>query len=474
MTDETSTENCCPCGPGGGGEVHYAWDGFDTDRPNIIKWYMVWDDNYCTKDEIAQPVMPDDPSVIFDHYAVEWIEQQADGSVHGILSEREQVCLWPGTTTAKRLFYIGNPIGASFTSSCGPLNARKCGNCHVNTTWCRFNVSVKRNQLASLQTYGGLTWENHKYIASQATALSPTMGITGPLGKGANISTGFRIAEETEPTSLNINAYSPLSSGSGDTIFNTMSNMATSIQGWKDLGILNLEFGGPTVTYRQSIWPNTTASGSTDDPCCNGSDLDYLHDNECSGVCCGDGIVVTYIIPTTSVECYIKQSGGLGIIKTNVEASSLSFIPTNYIPVEEQIPVGAIDEILLPQTTTNNQIVQPVNYIPLENYPTTNCNTENTHCSQLANIAPLIDGPVIYGYPVSTTLSNGQVQHKILIKNPATPNLTQELIVPLSAVKPIVRFFEERGCKFLQKTPCTAKGYVWNNTTGACNTGTCC
>jgi hypothetical protein len=225
---------------------------------------------------LAFPTHSYDPSSKFDHYAIEWVEVHQDGSVHAIISKRVQVCKWPGSTISTELISIGNPIGVSVKKNCFGLTLAQCGYCVPRENMCEYPMTPIRDNLATLQSYGGLQWELIKYINGISIGVN---GFTGEVGPGQGFYKGNKFRILTISTA-NILANSSLESGNYDSVLNSLAQQAQRIKDMRDSGVLDL---AAVIAEREANLPEA-ANGGSDDPCCNNNDGDFRNNCRCEPV----------------------------------------------------------------------------------------------------------------------------------------------------------------------------------------------
>jgi hypothetical protein len=222
------------------------------------------------------PTGPFSPNLKFDHYAIEWVEIKADGSVHAVLSKRVETCRFLLTTFATEIITIGSPIGVTIQSSCVDMAGVQCGFCNPKEKHCNYRLTPRRDKLATLQSYGGLQWELIKYINSISIGAN---GFTGDVGRNTGFYKGnkFRILTISTANILN---NSSLESGNYDSVLDTFAQQAQHIQNMRDSGELDLT---ATIENRRANLP-TPHNGGSNLPCCNANDIDFINECNCQPV----------------------------------------------------------------------------------------------------------------------------------------------------------------------------------------------
>ncbi len=262
------------CGSmGSGGEVHLFWDGFVNanigyDANTLEGAYIMFDDNL----QIKSQVTPAEGEKI-DHYAIEWIEIHQDDSVHAILSERKQICHYPGTNVASSFITIGKPKAAYAATKCNENsgNAIICGDCKSTTVWCLYRINYIQPLFKTLKYFGGLNWEAMKYIAGLTISKN---GANGPIG--AN--TSFYNGPHYRPSSASVaGAYNTgsLDSGNGMNVFSGIIANSFILEEYKNSGEFDIK---NTIIDRMNLVAEPYNGGSSD-PCCNAKDFEFMNGN---------------------------------------------------------------------------------------------------------------------------------------------------------------------------------------------------
>jgi hypothetical protein len=259
------------CGSmGGGGEVHLMWDGFnnpDTAYSDTGEGsYIMFDDNI----QITSQVTPAEGEKI-DHYAIEWIEIHQDNSVHAILSERKQICHYPGTNIASSFITIGSPKAAYAATNCKDNVRANCGDCSYSATWCLYRINYIQPLFKTLKYFGGLNWEAMKYIASLTISKN---GANGPIG--AN--TSFYNGPHYRPSSASVaGAYNTgsLDSGNGMNVFSGIIENSFILEEYKKSG----EFDSKNTVIDRLNLVAAPYNGGSSDPCCNARDFEFVNGN---------------------------------------------------------------------------------------------------------------------------------------------------------------------------------------------------
>jgi hypothetical protein len=266
---------CCGS-TGTGGEVHRWWDGFDVtsnklaDTMTLSGAYIMFDDNL-----VLTPQISDGEKI--DHYAIEWIEIHQDDSVHAIISERRQICQYPGSNIASNFFAIGNPIGAVNEADCKIVsqNCKSGGNgCSYTANWCTYRISYVANRFSRFKYFGGLSWESMKYIASLSIT---TSGANGPMGMNTSYYNGphFRIPGGSFTGISGAYDTSALDSGNGFNVFSRIVENSVILENLRASGQMDM---ASTITQRlQFLIP--PLENDSDDPCCSANDLEIMTGN---------------------------------------------------------------------------------------------------------------------------------------------------------------------------------------------------
>jgi hypothetical protein len=261
---------CCPQGPGGGGDIHMFWSGPSGAKGAITNNIVFFDDN------IILGSLAQGQNSRIDHYAVEWFEVHKDGSFAAILSERKILCMWPYTNVAARVMTIGSPAGCTVTSSCSNIKTpTACKECVLDEPWCRLNFNINFQNLATMQSFGGIHWEGMRYIASNESSVTPS-GFTGPIGNGATFFSGFRLFNSS-PSLQDITSSGPSYSVAEaiDTV-QKLIDLSARINSWEDIDL------SKTIDQRLQALAATSRTPSPGEPkCCHAIDIDYLDGEPC-------------------------------------------------------------------------------------------------------------------------------------------------------------------------------------------------
>jgi hypothetical protein len=284
------------CGSmGRGGEVHLFWDGFenlDTAYGDTGEGsYIMFDDNI----QITSQVTPAEGSKI-DHYAIEWIEVHQDDSVHAILSERKQICHYPGTNIASSFITIGSPKAAYAATDCKDNVRANCGDCSYSATWCLYRINYIQPLFKTLKYFGGIDWESMKYIAGLTISKN---GANGPIG--AN--TSFYNGPHYRPSSASIEgAYniSALDSGNGMNVFSAILANSFILEEYKKSG----EFDGKNTVIDRLNLVAAPYNGGSSDPCCNARDFEFVNGN-----CPKDPTNDWWIVPDCNCDRFSSDPG---------------------------------------------------------------------------------------------------------------------------------------------------------------------
>jgi hypothetical protein len=265
--NETSL-NCCPVPPVGGGDVHFGWSGFIIDQSvdsyldmDFFQQHIHVDDNYIIKPEIN----PRLENTVFDHFAIEWVEKHANGSLHAIITKRTQVCKWPATTICDQIIKIGKPVGATIVSKPSALYGPPCGPCKVANVWYRYFLNLKPNLFKDFIGYGGIYWELLKWITDNSEDVGSN-GFTGPMGKRASFweSEGFR-TNRLDTVGLNDSltkdGVSLLTNKSPYYVYDKLKKLSDKIKIWRDQGQQDLS---AEAAKRKAILDGLTYAGETD------------------------------------------------------------------------------------------------------------------------------------------------------------------------------------------------------------------
>jgi len=292
---------CCGS-TGTGGEVHLWWDGFDVtsnklaDVMTLGGAYIMFDDNL-----VLTPQVSDGKKV--DHYAIEWIEIHQNDSVHAIISERSQICQYPGSTIASNFFVIGNPIGAVNQATCKTISQDckdESGNgCSYTADWCTYRISYIPNRFSKFKYFGGLNWEAMKYIASLSIS---TSGTNGPMGTNISYYNGphFRIPGDSFTGISGAYNTSALDSGNGFNVFSKIVENSIILENLRATGQMNM---AAVITARIALLVPPAGGGSSD-PCCQASDWEIMNGN-----CPKDPTNDWWIVPDCNCDRFAEDPG---------------------------------------------------------------------------------------------------------------------------------------------------------------------
>jgi hypothetical protein len=291
------------CGSiGVGGEVHRWWDGFDVtsnklaDVMTLGGAYIMFDDNLILTSQVSDGAK-------VDHYAIEWIEIHQDDSVHAIISERSQICQYPGSNIASNFFIIGNPIGAVNQANCKSVTQNckdESGNgCSYTANWCTYRISYLPNRFSKFKYFGGLSWESMKYIASLSIS---TSGTNGPMGMNVSYYNGphFRIPGNSFTGISGAYATSALDSGNGFNVFSRIVENSIILENFRKTGQMDM---AAVITARIALLVPPAGGGSSD-PCCQASDWEIMNGN-----CPKDSTNDWWVVPECNCERFIEDPG---------------------------------------------------------------------------------------------------------------------------------------------------------------------
>lgn len=121
-----------------------------------------------------------------EHGVIEWVERHYDGTVHGWVSTRKEVCIFEGTNICTDLNQVGSPK-AQMQKQCRGLFASDCGTppCNVNTTWCQISISLP-SDFSEIESVGGLYLD----FMNSLSSLNPQTGGFNQIGKSTSFSGG--------------------------------------------------------------------------------------------------------------------------------------------------------------------------------------------------------------------------------------------------------------------------------------------
>jgi len=501
---DPSTHETCNCG-GGGGEIHLSF--FASGLSNLHAAPISMDDNYIPNrlfkkyDAVKAPngrliENPEGPIQRPDfnnniHNAVYWYEKYANGGYSAIVLQMKEICQWPGTTIAKSIALVEKPNASSeiTISSVSPnipsgdsasdtvskstfgatisYQNRKlteplsCG-CFVEIgpsaiegQWGWISHDTRKIYNNNVIEIGGILVEAIKIVVQNANlsqisnyANNVSMGwpLDGPQGAMATPTTQWRCQnvadiESTASTSpkVSLSAFNSL--------MDAYNRKSIAFSSYRDifnnlLPIIKSERTSRTAPTYDSLYVPGSACG-----CCASGDMEFINNGNCNGVCYNNGITAIPIVPISSENIYVKNSGGLlglGLVKQTINPI---FIPG----MVNAITIEAINEILLPQQTGVDENGNPIIInIPLENYPTTICDKSNTYCDELGSIIPTIGTVSITGYRATQVDENAYMAGGVMVNQSAI-------------VRAVTGITNNSGCLCLNRNSCFSAGQDWLN-----------
>lgn len=176
---------CCPSGPHKGIEVHIFF-GTKGQTSGVSENEIIFDDNYIMGDE---------------HWVVDWYEVNAQNQLSAVLTNRKICCLWPNTTIATKILFLGNPTGMIFRSLFIQVTSPQCGTCKWTEPMLIYEGTINAPSFVNFKQFGGLYWRAMGVIASVKDHIYQNGYWTGPIGPGQSFSSSpqLRIAGSADP-----------------------------------------------------------------------------------------------------------------------------------------------------------------------------------------------------------------------------------------------------------------------------------